>query len=323
MSNKDNAQPTIAELMAADLEQGQEDAALFRNPELVRTAAKKAAETGGDARPFREDEAEATSSESGASPDAVAAAPVKTPPPVSLLPRLREQNMLVDGSDLGAEYYDQYRRIKRPLLSNAFGKTASLVEHGNRILVTSSIPGEGKTHTSINLALSMAQERDHTVLLVDVDLTRYGTSRQLGTHKQKGIVDVIEDDLDLAEVILKTDIPRLSLLPAGRQHPFVTELLASHRMAELVNEIGQRYDDRVILFDGPPILSTPQTQILTELVGQVVFVVEAAKTPQHVVDDALDLIPEDMAAGIVLNKSEGKIGRGGYYYGYYGSPEKE
>ena len=234
--------------------------------------------------------------------------------------RLRSMNMLVHGSGIGPQFADEYRRIKRPLLSNAFGKSSSLVEKGNLILVTSSIPGEGKTHTAINLALSIAHERDHTVLLVDCDVTRHGTSRMLGITDKPGLVDVIEsDNFSLGDALLRTDIPELCLLSAGKQHDYVTELLASKKMSDLVAEIGKRYDDRVIIFDGPPLLPTPQTQVLTSLVGQVVFVVEAGKTPQALVDEALDMISEDQATGLVMNKSEGLSGRSEYYYGYYGS----
>lgn len=232
--------------------------------------------------------------------------------------RLRAMNMLVNGSQLGPQFADEYRRIKRPLLSNAFGKSSSLVERGNLILITSSIPGEGKTHTAINLALSIAQERDHTVLLVDCDVTRHGTSRALGITDKPGLVEILESDsFTVGDAILRTDIPELCLISAGKQHDFVTELLASKKMAALVKEIGERYDDRVIIFDGPPLIPTPQTQVLTGLVGQVVFVVEAGKTPQTVVQEALDMIPEEQATGIVMNKSEGISGRSSYYYGYY------
>jgi exopolysaccharide/PEP-CTERM locus tyrosine autokinase len=231
---------------------------------------------------------------------------------------LRKKNMLVQGSGLGPVFADEYRRIKRPLLSNAFGKSASLLEKGNLILVTSAIPGEGKTHTAINLALSMAYEKDHTVLLIDCDVTRYGTSRMLGIEDKPGLVDMLENsDYSVGDAILRTDIPTLSLISTGRQHDFVTELLASQRMSELVSEIGKRYDDRIIIFDGPPLLPTPQTQVLTSLVGQVVFVIEAGKTPQAVVEEALNMIPEEQATGLVMNKSEGISARSGYYYGYY------
>jgi exopolysaccharide/PEP-CTERM locus tyrosine autokinase len=233
--------------------------------------------------------------------------------------RLVAANMLVSGSQLGQDFQDQYRRIKRPLLSNAFGKTASLVDNGNLILVTSSVPGEGKTFTSVNLALSIAQEKDKTVLLVDCDVARQGVSRMLGIEKLEGLVDVLQGYVkSIGDVLLQPDILNLRLLSAGKQEEYVTELLASNRMAELVNELISRYDDRVIIFDGPPLLATPETQILAGLVGQVVFVVETGKTSQSLVEDALRLIPEEKATGVVMNKNEGLIGKIGYSYGYTG-----
>lgn len=239
---------------------------------------------------------------------------------VNILDKLVAANMLVPGSRLGPEFQDQYRRIKRPLLSNAYGKTASLVERGNLILVTSSVPGEGKTFSAVNLALSVAHEKDNTVLLVDGDVAKQGVSRMLGIDKAAGLVDVLENGhLTINDVLLQTDVPNLRILAAGRQDEYVTELLASQRMTDLVNELVDRYDDRVIIMDGPPLLPTPQTQILAGLVGQVVFVVETAKTSQSLVVDALELIPDGKAAGIVMNKNEGLTGHGGYYYGHYGN----
>ncbi len=243
---------------------------------------------------------------------------LRVPDQVSLLEHLRAADMLVPGSQLGPKFADEYRRIKRPLLSNAFGKTASLVDRGNLILVTSSVPDEGKTHTAINLALSMAQERDHTVLLVDCDVAKQGISRRLGLGHMPGLVDVLEnDDFSVGDALLSTDIPELTVLCAGKQHEYVAELLASKRMSSLVDEIASRYEDRIIIFDAPPLLPTPQTQVLAGLVGQIVFVIEAGTTPQHVAQEALEMLPDEMAIGLVMNKSEGTFGRSGYYYGYY------
>ena len=234
--------------------------------------------------------------------------------------RLRAADMLVPDSRMGPNFLDEYRRIKRPLLSNAFGKTASLVDRGNLILVTSSIPGEGKSYTAINLALSIARERDHTVLLVDCDVAMQGASRVLGLADMPGLVDLLEsENMMVGDVLLRTDIAELTVLCAGKQHDYVTELLASQRMSSLIDELVSRYDDRVIIFDGPPLLPTPQTQVLAELVGQVVFVIAAGQTPQTVVDEALQMIPDDKATGLVMNKAEGMQGHSGYYYGYYGS----
>jgi exopolysaccharide/PEP-CTERM locus tyrosine autokinase len=239
---------------------------------------------------------------------------------VSVQDRLRAAAMLVPGSNIGPGFSDEYRRIKRPLLANAFGKTASLVDRGNLIMVTSSVPGEGKTYTAVNLALSIAQERDHTVLLVDCDVTKQGASHMLGLANRPGLVDVLENDtFSIGDALLRTDVAELSVLCAGKQHEYVTELLASQRMSSLVDEMISRYDDRVIIFDAPPLLPTPQTQVLAALVGQIVFVIEAGKTPQAVVEQAVELIPDDKATGLVMNKSEGLTGHSGYYYGYYGS----
>jgi exopolysaccharide/PEP-CTERM locus tyrosine autokinase len=241
---------------------------------------------------------------------------------IPVLKHLRDAHMLVSGSGLGPAYFDEYRRIKRPLLSNAFGKTASLVDRGNLILVTSSLPGEGKTHTSINLALSIAHERDHTVLLVDCDIARQGASKMLGVENRPGLADVLEHGhYAVGDVLLNTEVHNFTLLPAGTQTEYLTELLASQRMSSIVDEIVSRYDDRVIIFDGPPLLPTPESQILVSLVGQITIVVEAGKTPQDVVREALEMIPEDKAVGLVMNKSEGVSSRSGYYYGYYGSED--
>ena len=252
-----------------------------------------------------------------------------TPDTVRILERLRDKGMLVPGSSLGPEIRSEYRRIKRPLLSNAFGKSASLVDGGNLILVTSSVPGEGKSYTAMNLALAIAQERDHTVLLVDADVTKQGVSRLLGVEKRRpDLTDLLtSDDLSVGKALLRTDVPGLVLLPAGKPHEYITEMVASQRMARLVNELASRYSDRVIIFDGPPLLSTPEAPILASLVGQVAFVIEAGKTPHAIVDDALGMLPKDKAIGLVLNKSESVSNRGGYYYNYYAAygerPEEE
>ena len=240
---------------------------------------------------------------------------------VNILDRLLVENMLVPGSNLGRDIQDDYRRIKRPLVSNACGRDKSMVERGNLILVTSSIPGEGKTYTSVNLALSISLEVDTTVLLVDCDVAKQGVSRMLGLENVTGLVDVLEsDDLTIGDVLLQTDIPNFRVVSAGKQNEYYTELLASQRMTDLVNEMASRYNDRIIIFDGPPLLPTPQTQILAGLVGQVVFVIEAGKTPQSLVEDALQMIPQEQAIGLVLNKNEGLSGSD-YYHGYYGSED--
>lgn len=243
----------------------------------------------------------------------------KQPITVKIMDRLREKNMLVPDSALGPDIRGEYRRIKRPLLSNAFGKSASLVDQGNLIMVTSAVPGEGKTYTAVNLALAFAQERDHTVLLVDCDVTKQGVSRLLGVEQRRpDITDLLaSENVPIEDALLKTDVPGLVVLPAGKPHEYITEMMASKRMARLVNEFATRYTDRIVVFDAPPLLSTPESQVLAGIVGQIVYVIEAGKTPLAIVRDALDMLPREKAIGLVLNKSESISNRGGYYYNYY------
>lgn len=259
----------------------------------------------------------------GGATNSESSAPTKEKIHINLMSLLLEKNMLVPGSDLSLEMQDDYRRVKRPLVSNAVGRNKSLVEKGNLILVTSAVPGEGKSYTSINLALSMAAELDTTVLLVDCDVAKQGVSRTLGLEGYKGLADVLEnDDLDISDVMLHTDIPKLRVVTAGTHNEYVAEFLASQRMQSLFDELSERYSDRIIVCDGPPLLPTPQTQILAGLVGQIVFVIETGKTPQSFVEEALSLLPEEQAVGIILNKCEGLTKGNTYYgYGYYADEE--
>ncbi len=232
--------------------------------------------------------------------------------------RLKALNMLVADSNIGVAARDEYRRIKAPLLSNAFGKSSSLVDNGNIIMVTSTMPDEGKTYSAVNLALSMANEQDHTVLLVDCDVAKKGSSRLLGAEKQPGLMDVLENEfLDISDVMMKTDLPSFTVVSAGKQHDYAAELLSSKRMASVMKEIRSRYEDRIIILDTPPVLATPQTAVLANLVGQIVYVVEESKTPKYLVEEGLDQLPKDKAIGLVLNKRETFVGQSGGYYGYY------
>ncbi len=214
---------------------------------------------------------------------------------------------------------EEYRAIKRPLLKNAFKTSATDVIHPNLIMVTSAIPGEGKSFTSINLAMSIAMELDHTVLLVEADVAKPAIARYLGLPENvKGLVDFLSDErMSLEEVLLPTNVPKLTLLRAGSFHHQATELLASQNMSRLIGELAERYADRVVIFDAPPMLVSSEAAVLSSLVGQIVMVVEYGKTPQRVVKDALHLIGHDKIVGVVLNKSYGGSSPG-YGYGYYG-----
>lgn len=212
---------------------------------------------------------------------------------------------------------EQYRLIKRPLLMNAFGRGAVPIEGGNLIMVTSSLPGEGKTFTTLNLAMSMAMELDHTVLVVDADIIKPSLTELAGLRGRPGLTDVLaSESVGVGDVIVRTNVPKLRIIPAGKAHPNSSELLASRAMRTVMEELAERYPDRVVLFDTPPLLAASQASVLTYLVGQVMVVVEAGRTPQHVVKEAIGLVDSSKAVGLVLNKS---YERGsGDYYGYYG-----
>ena len=214
---------------------------------------------------------------------------------------------------------EEFRHIKRPLLLNVQGRGATLVENPNLIMVTSSLAGEGKTFTAINLALSIATELDKTVLLADADVAKPDVGAMLGVRAEKGLIDVLLGDVRVPDVLLRTDIPNLTLLPAGRRHPHANELLASDSMRLLAQELSSRYADRIVVFDSPPLLLTSEARVLAGLMGQIVLVIEESRTLQPVVKEALSMLDSSEIVGLVLNKKRARSA-GGYYggYGYYG-----
>ncbi|MBC7939686.1 MAG: tyrosine-protein kinase family protein [Chitinophagaceae bacterium] len=214
---------------------------------------------------------------------------------------------------------DQYRVLKRPLISNAMGKGAATIKHSNLIMVTSALAGEGKSFTSINLAMSIAAELDHTVMLVDADVARPSVLRVLGLPPGPGLLDLLEGKADMAGVLLRTNIDKLTLLPSGTPHARATELLASEAMSQLLDDMATRYPDRIIIFDSPPLLLTTESRVLATHMGQIVVVVNAGVTLQANVQQALATIESCPVKMMVLNKST-TDSAGGYGYGYgYGA----
>ncbi|MFN5881952.1 MAG: XrtA-associated tyrosine autokinase [Burkholderiales bacterium] len=209
----------------------------------------------------------------------------------------------------------EFRVIKRPLLDNAFGRGVPSVNNGRRVMVTSAFSGEGKSFCAINLAMSIAAERDTYVLLVDADVAKPSIPTELGIESTAGLMDcLIDPHLDVGEVVLPTNVERLSVLPAGRRHEQATELLASAAMGTLVDHLASRYDDRIIIFDSPPILMTTEARVLASYMGQIVMVVEAGNTSRDAVTDALTALGSPEMVGMVLNKS--RESRHGGYQGY-------
>jgi protein-tyrosine kinase len=212
---------------------------------------------------------------------------------------------------------DEFRVIKRPLLGNVSGDRVVPIKHANLIMVTSSVPGEGKTFSAINLAMSIAMELDKTVLLVDADVARPSLPKVLGLPHGKGLLDVLENkSMDLSEVLIRTNVEKLSILLAGTQHSQATELLASAEMARLLDEISMRYADRIIIFDSPPLLATTEARVLATQMGQIVFVVNAENTLQRDVLHALATIEACPVKMMMLNQVR-TTAQGAYGYGYH------
>lgn len=237
--------------------------------------------------------------------------------------QLRELGMVTpDGARTSIA--EEFRLIKRPLLEKAFSHHGKGIKNGNLIMVTSSLPGEGKTFCAVNLAISVAMELDHTVLLVDADVARPSVPRylQLTNASQDqnldiGLMDILLDDsMNLADAMLRTNIDKLTILKAGRSHPRATELLASQGMSSLLNEIASRYPDRIVIFDSPPLLLTTEARVLATQMGQIVLVVEAEATTQHVVRDVLKQIKSCQNINLIYNKAK-TLSNGDYYDRYY------
>ena len=217
---------------------------------------------------------------------------------------------------------EEFRVLKRPLLIKAFSKGNLNIPNGHLIMVTSAKPNEGKSFTTLNLAMSIASEPDLNVLLIDSDVHKPGIVDFLGIDAGRGLVDLLADSrLDLTDVLVRTNIPNLTVLPSGTSYPQATELLASQRMVELTRDIASRYRDRVIIFDAPPVLASSEPGVLALHVGQIVFVVEANKTSQRAVEEALGLVSACQNISFVLNKTSFRMGSDRFgSYSYYEYP---
>ncbi len=210
----------------------------------------------------------------------------------------------------------EFSGIKRALIRNAISQRAMKIRNGNLIMITSALSGEGKTFCAINLAMSLAKEMDHTVLLVDADVAQPSVLRTLDLTPQPGLMDLLLDDkLDLADVMLKTNVDTLSILPAGASHRNASELLASLAMSNLLNEISSRYSDRIVIFDSPPLLRTTEAHVLAGQMGQIVMVVEAENTTQEAVKNALQQIKSYSNVSLIYNKAEPFLDSENYGYG--------
>jgi receptor protein-tyrosine kinase len=231
------------------------------------------------------------------------------------LARLEREGYLVP-AQARSQLAEQMRIIKRPLLANARGESAQALSRPNLIQVVSAMPGEGKTFFAINLAMSIAMEVDLSVLLVDADVLRPSVLARCGIEPARGLMDVLQSpSIELHDVMLRTNVAKLSILPAGTANAQSTELLASGAMESLLDELASKFSDRIVVFDAPPLIPTTESRVLASRVGQVVMVVEAGKTTHAQVSQAYAAVEQCPVVLSVLNRARGNSGEAyGYYY---------
>jgi protein-tyrosine kinase len=234
--------------------------------------------------------------------------------------RLRAEGYLPEEGQ-ERRFADYWHRIKRPLVDRALA--AGAPQDARVILLTSALPGDGKTFITLNLALSMARERDVTLLLIDGDLPRAHISHVLGLHGEPGLLNALRDEaLDIESVVHDSDIPGLEILPAGAPSEGAAELIASVRMREIISRLICRNPRRLVLFDSPPLLASSEARALVQIPGQVMLVVRAGHTPCQGIVEALKHVDKSRLTGLILNDGH-VISEPGYYYGYGSQGESD
>jgi protein-tyrosine kinase len=209
---------------------------------------------------------------------------------------------------------EQYKKLRARILR------ATSKNHHNTIMITSSDMREGKSLTAINLAVALSGEIDHTVLLVDSDLRNPSVHRYFGIEEPRGLSDYLKGEANLPELLIKTGIGRLVILPGGAPTDSSAELLSSERMKTLVQEIKARYKDRYIIFDTSPLLVIADALALASYVDDILFVIQEGRTAQEKVAHAISLLKGCSILGVVFNNAHQSISRDTQHYYYrYGS----
>ncbi len=231
---------------------------------------------------------------------------------------LAQSGMIVPGAPVGP-LAEEFRLVKRQLLiTGARIADGGDADKARTVLVCSAKPGEGKTFCAVNLALSLAAERDTDVLLVDADFAKPDVLSQLGLAESPGLLDALADPgIDIESLVLRTDVGGLSILPAGTKMATDTELLASARTRAVLARLLSANQRRIIIFDSPPALAASPASVLAMLVGQVMLVVRADRTPETDLKQAVGLLDACDHISLALNAVAFVPGgqRFGTYYG--------
>jgi protein-tyrosine kinase len=201
---------------------------------------------------------------------------------------------------------EQFKILRTNLLFPSSGKSP------RTIMVTSSVPDEGKSMVASNLAISIAQSIQEHVLLIDCDIRRPCVHTQFGFGDVPGLSDHLSKGIPISSLLLKTKVNKLSILPGGTSFYNASELISSQRMSKLLQEVKYRYSDRFIVIDSPPPKLTSETSALSRQVDGVILVIEYGRTPREMILDLIKTISKEKILGVVLNKLDMRFTK---YYG--------
>lgn len=221
--------------------------------------------------------------------------------------------ILVAASNPQSPIAEEYRKLKEMVI-----KLTTSDQTRNTLMITSALSGEGKTTTALNLAVSLAQEYDHTVLLIDADLRKPSISKYLELGPRPGLAECLLDNAAIPDLLVKTGIGKLVILPSGRVAPNPGELFSSRKMRDLIQEMKHRYADRYIIIDSPPVLPFAETRTLSGIVDGVILVVKSGLSTLENIQDAREAMRNADILGLVYNHAgPDSLGSYAYYYQYY------
>jgi len=293
-------------------------------PEPAKKAKTKPGTSTEDTAPAAAEVEAASTAKPSPRKDIARAAPAIVPTRQGTIDRaaLAARGMIVPGAPVTG-ISEEYRIVKRELIRNFSGAAnRPVVPRGHRILIASANPGEGKTFSAVNLALSLATEADHDVLLIDADIAKPSVLPMLGLDEGPGLMDALADPhLPLGDCLIQTDIAGLKVMPAGTQHMNDTELLASARTEALLAQLEQGAPGRILILDSPPVLAASPAAVLAGHVGQLIMVVRADETLESALRDAIGLMGACPHIQLLLNGVKFSPGgrRFGTYYGQGGA----
>jgi len=231
---------------------------------------------------------------------------------LDVVPLKIDHLMLATARDEKTAVVEEYNKLRSTLIALTSGETRL-----NTIMVTSTVSEEGKSMTALNLAISLAKEHDHTVLLVDADLRRPSIHRYLDIQPEVGLVHCLRDNLPIENALIKTGVGKLVILPAGEAIKEPIDLLSSGRMKAIVKELKQRYPDRYVIFDTPPALPFADAVVLAGVVDTTLFVVREGKAKLDDIVETLEEFKRHHLLGVVFNDAHSFVNRQSYYYGNY------